>query len=152
MAGMLFVGLHSLPALIAATILLGITYAGTANIVLNGLGVALSPRDNPGILPGLNAGAFNLGAALSFVILPAVQLIGSPAGSSSSTGYFWAILVGLIITLGALGTSFLIPRPSDAEAPKRAEAEVTAGSPSTKPTGAAVIEVVGSGASAISKI
>jgi len=114
--GMMFVGLHSLPAMIAATVLIGVTYAGTTNIVLNGLGIVLSPHDNPGILPGLNAGVFNLGAALSFVVLPAVQLIGSPAGSSSSSGYFSAILVGLIITGAALAASFLIPRPVAAEA------------------------------------
>jgi MFS family permease len=114
--GMMFIGLHSLPAMIAATVLIGVTYAGTTNIVLNGLGIVLSPQDNPGILPGLNAGVFNLGAALSFVVLPAVQLIGSPAGSSSSTGYFSAILVGLIITSAALAVSFLIPRPVAAEA------------------------------------
>jgi len=114
LAAMMLFGLHSFPVLIAAAILLGITYAGTANIVLNGLGIVLSPKDNPGILPGLNAGAFNLGAALSFVILPAVQIFETPV-ASSSTGYFWAILVGLIITVGALGTSFLIPRPVDAE-------------------------------------
>ena len=114
-AGMMLIGLHSLPVLIIATVLIGITYAGTANIVLNGLGISLSPKDNPGILPGLNASAFNLGAGLSFVVLPAVQVIGSPAGSSSSAGYVTAMLVGLVITGGAVAASFLIPKPVGSE-------------------------------------
>ena len=116
-AGMMFVGLHSLPAMIAATVLIGVTYAGTTNIVLNGLGIVLSPHDNPGILPGLNAGVFNLGAALSFVVLPAVQLIGSPAGSSSSSGYFSAISWSASSSPAPRSAvSFLIPRPVAAEA------------------------------------
>jgi hypothetical protein len=60
-----FFGLSSLPLMIAGTVLLGIMYAGTVNIMLNGLGVVLSPAGNPGFLPGMNAGAFNLGAARS---------------------------------------------------------------------------------------
>jgi MFS family permease len=116
---MTFLGLHSLPWLIAATVLIGITYAGVVNIVLNGLGIVLSPKDNPGILPGLNASAFNLGAGLSFVILPAVEVIGTPAGSFSTSGYFVAMLVGLVITAGALAASFLIPKPLDAEVEKQ---------------------------------
>ena len=48
--------------LLAVNVFVGITYAGMSNIMLNGLGVVLSPSDNPGYLPGLNAGAFNLGA------------------------------------------------------------------------------------------
>ena len=112
---MMFVGIHSLPVLIAATVLTGVCYAGMANIVLNGLGVVLSPKDNPGFLPGLNAGAFNLGAGLSFALLPALQILGSPEGETSTSGYFNGMLLGLVITLMALAVSFLIPRPTDAE-------------------------------------
>ena len=43
------------------------------SIMLNGLGIVLSPKDNPGYLPGMNAGAFNLGAGLSFAVLYAVM-------------------------------------------------------------------------------
>lgn len=113
---MAFVGVHSLPVLIAATVLIGITYAGIVNIMLNGLGIVLSPSDNPGFLPGLNAGAFNLGAGLSFAILPAVQIVLSPASGSSTTGYSAGMLVGAAITLVALAISFLIPKPASAEA------------------------------------
>lgn len=112
---MAFVGVHSLPVLIAATVLIGITYAGIGNIMLNGLGIVLSPADNPGFLPGLNAGAFNLGAGLSFAILPVFQVLGTPAGSDSTAGYTTAMLVGVVITVVALAISFLIPKPVDAE-------------------------------------
>lgn len=111
---MAFVGVHSLPVLIAATVLLGITYAGIANIMLNGLGIVLSPAANPGFLPGLNAGAFNLGAGLSFALLPAIQ-IASGATGHSTTGYSAGMILGAVITAAALAVSFLIPRPASAE-------------------------------------
>jgi MFS family permease len=113
---MAFVGIHSLPVLIVATVLIGITYAGIVNIMLNGLGIVLSPADNPGFLPGLNAGAFNLGAGLSFALLPALQVVLSPAGSHSVNGYSGGMLLGAGITVVALAISFLIPRPTAAEA------------------------------------
>lgn len=47
----------SIWALVVMSVALGVSYAGTANIMLNGLGVVLSPEDNPGYLPGLNSGA-----------------------------------------------------------------------------------------------
>ncbi|WP_446680088.1 uridine transporter UriT [Cellulomonas denverensis] len=111
---MALLGLHSLPVLIATTVFLGMTYAGISNIMLNGLGVVLAPADNPGVLPGLNAGAFNLGAGVSFAVLPAVQLLVSPDGDSTS-GYLAGIVVGLVFVALALATSFLIPRPADGE-------------------------------------
>ena len=109
------VGVHSLPFLIGACCLLGITYAGLTNIMLNGLGIVLSPPHNPGFLPGMNAGAFNLGAGLSFAILPVLQVAGSPSGSHSPAGYISGMGLGLVITGAALAVSFIIPRPVDAE-------------------------------------
>lgn len=107
----MFYGLHSLPILAIGVIVLGIFYAGMANIILNGLGVVLSPTDNPGFLPGMNAGAFNLGAGLSFALLPAMQIM----SGNSLDGYFNGMLLGLVITVLALLCSFLIPRPTNAE-------------------------------------
>ncbi|MFJ3030118.1 MFS transporter [Curtobacterium sp. NPDC087080] len=112
---MAFVGVHSLPVLVAATVLIGITYAGIANIVLNGLGIVLSPESNPGFLPGLNAGAFNLGAGISFAVLPALQIALGTGGSAGTAGYSGGMLLGAVITVAALATSFLIPRPASAE-------------------------------------
>ncbi|WP_427015798.1 hypothetical protein ACQCSX_13375 [Pseudarthrobacter sp. P1] len=105
-------GVHSLPLLIGGTVLLGATYAGMANIMLNGLGVVLSPKDNPGFLPGLNASGFGLGAGLSFAIMPAVQMA---SGGATLGGYSSSMLVGAAITGAALLMSLLIPKPNNAE-------------------------------------
>ena len=78
---------------------LGLSYAGTANIMLNGLGIVLSPEDNPGYLPGLNAGAFNLGAGLSYAILYGVQQ-GFSDAHGATMGYTGA-MIGRIILPGA---------------------------------------------------
>lgn len=103
-------GTHNLVFLIGGTLLLGITYAGMANIMLNGLGVVLSPPENPGFLPGMNAASFGLGAGLSFAIMPAIQANAADA----TTGYMMAMLVGAAITVCAFLVSLLIPRPTDA--------------------------------------
>lgn len=97
------------------SIAIGLTYAGTVNIMLNGLGIVLSPEENPGFLPGLNAGAFNLGAGLSFAVLYAVSTTFSPSAPTSASGYVAGMLAGVVILAAALAASFLIPRPSDDE-------------------------------------
>ncbi|MCE4945985.1 MFS transporter [Streptomyces albulus] len=112
---MALVGVRSLPVMIGCTVLLGATYAGIANIVLNLLGVVLAPKDHPGFLPGLVSAAFGLGAGLSFALLSAVQVTGSPQGGSSASGYVTAMLTGAVVTAAAYGASFLIPRPRTAE-------------------------------------
>lgn len=108
-----FLGLHSLPLMITGTVLLGIMYAGTVNIMLNGLGVVLSPEGNPGFLPGMNAGAFNLGAGLSFLILPAILVATAPSGGQGS--YLSVVVVALCITAAAFAASLLVPKPVSAE-------------------------------------
>lgn len=107
---MLF-GLGSLTVLILGTVLVGVTYAGTANIMLNGLGVVLSPEENPGFLPGMNAAAFHLGAGLSFALLPAMLVM----SSDMLEGYGNGMLLGLAITVVAFVVSFMIPNPVQAE-------------------------------------
>ncbi|MFF3641644.1 MFS transporter [Streptomyces sp. NPDC002564] len=102
--------------LLAASILIGVTYAGVGNIVLNGLGIVLSPKENPGFLPGLNAGAFNLGAGLSFAVLYAVQTAAAPADKTSPAGYTAGMIAGVALLAAAFATSFLIPKPVEAEA------------------------------------
>ncbi|MEV0090952.1 MFS transporter [Streptomyces sp. NPDC050738] len=103
--------------LLTVSILLGVTYAGTANIMLNGLGIVLSPRENPGFLPGLNAGCFNLGAGLSFVVLYAAMDAVTPSSPSSVAGYSAGVITGLVLIVAALCASLLIPKPVEAEAP-----------------------------------
>ncbi|MFI2412119.1 hypothetical protein [Streptomyces sp. NPDC018947] len=115
MAVMALVGVRSLPVMVGCTVLLGVTYAGIANIVLNLLGVVLAPKDHPGFLPGLVSAAFGLGAGLSFALLSAVQVTGSPQGSSSAGGYVSAMLLGAVVVAAAFAASFLIPQPREAE-------------------------------------
>lgn len=94
--------------LLAVNVFVGITYAGMSNIMLNGLGVVLSPSDNPGYLPGLNSGAFNLGAGISFAILPAVSVaLGGGLG-----GFQGAVITGLVLLALAFASSLLIPAPA----------------------------------------
>ncbi|PPG04766.1 MULTISPECIES: MFS transporter [unclassified Rathayibacter] len=113
---MAFLGTHSLAFLIGSTLFLGVTYAGMANIVLNGLGVVLSPPENPGFLPGLNSAAFGFGAGISFTVIPALQMIGSTAdGVPTTSGYALAMFAGAGITLLALAVSFLLPKPRGVE-------------------------------------
>ncbi|MFJ7751673.1 MFS transporter [Arthrobacter sp. NPDC097144] len=112
---LLVVGSDSKLGLLGVSVLVGITYAGIGNIMLNGLGIVLSPKENPGFLPGLNAGAFNLGAGLSFAVIYAVKTATTAADGSGADGYYGGIIAGLIILVLALATSFLIPKPADAE-------------------------------------
>lgn len=94
------------------SIFVGITYAGMSNIMLNGLGIVLSPEDNPGYLPGMNSGAFNLGAGLSFAVLFAAStLITDLAGPRA--GYMGGIATGAVILVLAFLSSLLIPKLAD---------------------------------------
>lgn len=99
-AGMfLVVGSDSRLLLLLMSVFIGITYAGIVNIMLNGLGIVLSPDENPGFLPGLNAGAFNLGAGLSFAALFAAKTAFTPAEGNDSPGYIAGLVTGLIIMI-----------------------------------------------------
>lgn len=104
-------GRASTVVLLLLSIFIGLAYAGTVNIMLNGLGVALSPKEAPGVLPGLNAGAFNLGAGLSFAVLLAAQTAFTVEGSSR--GYVAGMIAGGVLLLVALACSTLIPRPEE---------------------------------------
>ena len=115
MLALAFVGVHSLPVLIITVILLGVTYAGIANIVINNLGVVNSPKDNEGFLPGMNSAAFNLGAGVSFAVLPVFQVAGSPQGSDSAAGYVTAFIVAAVILGIAAAVAALIPKQTVAE-------------------------------------
>lgn len=110
---MVTAGSPSVWALVLISVFVGLAYAGTVNIMLNGMGIVLSPADNPGYLPGLNAGAFNLGAGLSFAILYAVMT--NVGGGSGTMSYVVSIGVGGVLVLLALASSFLIPKVEEGE-------------------------------------
>lgn len=103
--------------LLVISIFLGITYAGMSNIMLNGLGIVLSPEDNPGYLPGMNSGAFNLGAGLSFAVLFAAATVFTDIGGPLA-GYVGGIATGAVILLLAFFASLLIPKPADVHTTK----------------------------------
>lgn len=104
----LFVANNPTPVLLLVlSIAAGVTYAGIANIMLGSLGVVLAPKQNQGYLPGMNAGAFNLGAGISFTIIFAAATTFAGSGG----GYHAGMLTGAVLLCGALATSFLIPRP-----------------------------------------
>lgn len=99
----------SIPSIVAISVILGFSYAGCANIMLNGLGIVLSPKDNTGYLPGMNAGAFNLGAGLSYAVLYSVMNAFTLSGGASA-GYVASFIAGAIILCLALAMSFVIPK------------------------------------------
>jgi MFS family permease len=101
--------------LLLLSIAAGITYAGIGNIMLNGLGVVLSPKERPGSLPGLNTGAINLGAGLSFVLIYAAQTSFTAEAGSPASGYVAALITGAVVLVGALVFSLFIPKPVNAE-------------------------------------
>ncbi|MFJ3473766.1 MFS transporter [Microbacterium maritypicum] len=101
--------------LLLLSIAVGVTYAGIGNIMLNGLGVVLSPKDRPGSLPGLNTGAINLGAGLSFVVIYAAQTSFASGADDATAGYVAALITGAVVLVGALVFSMFIPKPVTAE-------------------------------------
>lgn len=117
--------------LLSVSIFLGITYAGICNIMLNGLGIVLSPKDNQGYLPGMNSGAFNLGAGLSFALLFGITTATTTA-SDPVTGYRIGILTGAVLLILAFAVSTIIPRPDDDEAVTRLNPSGTAAPPSER--------------------
>jgi MFS family permease len=117
---MFVVGSDSRLLLLLVSVLLGFSYAGISNIMLNGLGIVLSPKENPGFLPGLNAGAFNIGAGLSFAVIYAVQGAFMGSGANAGAGFDAALVTGVIILVLAFLSSLLIPRPLDAEVSRHA--------------------------------
>lgn len=116
---------HPTPVLLLViSIVVGVTYAGITNIMLNGLGIVLSPVDNQGYLPGMNSGAFNLGAGLSFALLFAVNTAVT-ANAGPVAGYRAGILTGAVLLLAALALSTQIPRRQHDAEPALTDQEVT---------------------------
>jgi MFS family permease len=103
-------GLHASPWVFGILIfLLGVTYAGVTNVMLNGLGITLSPKSAPGLLPGLNGASFGIGAGLSFTILGQAISSGSPVGSSSAAGYQSALWISVAIIAATALVTLLLP-------------------------------------------
>ena len=114
MFGIILSANPSIPSIVVISVVLGFSYAGCANIMLNGLGIVLSPKDNTGYLPGMNAGAFNLGAGLSYAALYSV-MNAFTLSAGASFGYTASFIAGAIILGLALAMSFVIPKAEDCE-------------------------------------
>lgn len=95
--------------------ILGITYGGVTNVMLNGLGILLSPKNAPGLLPGLNGASFAIGAGLAFTIVGQAITRGSPAGSESAGGYEQGLWICVGLTLLALLVASFLPKPELAD-------------------------------------
>ena len=111
LAAVVLFGLSNVWVLGVLLFILGITYAGVTNVMLNGLGILLSPKKAPGLLPGLNGAAFGIGAGLSFTILGQAITRGSAVGSTSTTGYVTALWIAIAIVVLALLVTLLLPKP-----------------------------------------
>lgn len=110
-AAIAVVGLRS-PVLFGILLFaLGVTYGGVTNVMLNGLGVLLSPKSAPGLLPGLNGASFAIGAGLAFTIVGQAITAGSPAGAQTASGYVHGLWICAGLATMALLITPLLPKP-----------------------------------------
>lgn len=94
----------TLAAIIVSVVVLGIAYNGLALTTLNGLGVLQSPKEEPGILPGLNGAAFGIGASLGIgVVAPYI-------GLGTFGGFTTGLIISGVLTVLAFLASLLIQR------------------------------------------
>lgn len=75
--------------LLLASVFIGVTYAGIVNIMLNGLGIVLSPEENLGFFACLNTSEFNLGAGLSFAATACRQRLPSGRRTAPDISLGW---------------------------------------------------------------
>lgn len=98
----------AITAIVVAVVLFGIAYNGLALTTVNGLGVLLSPKEEPGILPGLNGAAFGIGASLGIAVVAPYVAQGTRDG----------FVIGLVISAGLTILAFcasLFLKPREGE-------------------------------------
>ncbi|MGO3320274.1 MAG: MFS transporter [Microbacterium gubbeenense] len=93
-------------AIIVAVVLFGIAYNGLALTTVNGLGVLLSPKAEPGILPGLNGAAFGIGASLG------IAVVAPYVAQSTREGFITGLVISCGLAVLALVTSMFIRPPA----------------------------------------
>ncbi|QIZ35793.1 MFS transporter [Saccharopolyspora sp. ASAGF58] len=64
--------------------LMAVSCAACAATALNGMGVIYAPAKSPGLLPGLNATMFNLGASVGIGVLAGLVSQGTPEGARAT--------------------------------------------------------------------
>ena len=100
--------------LFALSLLMGATYAAASGTTLNGLGVLYSLPERPGVLPGLNSAAFNLGASVGIGLMASLVLSAESTGAID--GYRNALIVGAVFGVLAFVFSLVLPgRSSSSE-------------------------------------
>lgn len=112
--GAMLLGLHSRWLLFALALGMGATWAAASSTCLNALGVLYASPARPGVLPGLNSAAFNMGAGVGIGIMASV-LASASAHQDPTGGYHKALLLGLVMSLLALGCSLILPGRENAE-------------------------------------
>jgi predicted MFS family arabinose efflux permease len=92
------------------TLVLGAFYTGMVLTALDGLGVLLASKDEPGALTGFNTAAFGIGASLGVAITGGVITSSQLNGAPTHGGYALALWIcaGLVVA-GSL-FSLLIPK------------------------------------------
>lgn len=105
--GMCF-SLHSRWILFILALLMGITYAAASNTTLNGLGILYSIPERPGVLPGMNSAAFNMGASVGIGIMASLVFSANASGQGVA-GYRYALIVGTIFSALAFLFSLVLP-------------------------------------------
>lgn len=92
----------TVPVVVIAAALLGVSYNGMVLTAVNGLAVTLSPAHSPAALPSLNSAAFGLGISVGVaVVAPHLEL-------GSETDFQRAFWIGTGLVVLALAATFLI--------------------------------------------
>ncbi|MEJ5929160.1 MFS transporter [Corynebacterium sp. H128] len=107
-----FTGYHDKWIVFAIALCLGISYTAMSNTTINAMGVLYSSETRPGVLPGLNSAAFNLGAGLGIGVMASTV---AQAAATGGSGYSTAMIIGVGCGLIALLFSLVLPGKEDSE-------------------------------------
>lgn len=105
---LMYVGLTSKWMLFVLAFLMGATYAAMSNTVLNATGILYSDPSRPGVLPGLNSAAFNMGASVGIGLMASL-LVRNANTPTPEAGYSQALIVGIVFGALALVSSLAMP-------------------------------------------
>jgi MFS family permease len=96
---------------------LGISYKEMCIATVNGLGVLLSPKEEPGILPGLVGAAFGIGNGLG------VTTVAAAVGTGTRAGFVGGLWISFSIAIVAFIVALLVPKPRVEVENKQTQAE-----------------------------
>ncbi|MFE2771701.1 MFS transporter [Microbacterium resistens] len=102
-------------------LVLGGFYTGMVLTALDGLGVLLASREEPGALTGFNTAAFGIGASLGVAVTGGVITSLQTDGAPTSAGYVVALWICAALVLAGLAFALLIPSRNVGIVPAPAE-------------------------------